>query len=601
MGLERSEQLRRLYESLSAGDSNQQSKRPSASLSPEDLTDTEWYYLVCMSFTFNPGQGLPGRALANGHHIWLCNAHLADSKVFTRSLLAKSASIQTVVCFPLMSGVLELGVTELISEDLPLLQHVKTSFLEFSMPVCSEQSTSSTQEADKDEDHTCTELDHEIVNSMHLEKLNSVADCEMQTEDAPSAFPFSLHSYIAKDEIELDQDRIEELNPNIFDELKMGSSDGSSNGCVPNQNTDDSFMLEGPNGASQVQSWQFMDDEHSCDCISQSLANPVKVVPLPKGEKVTNQSVQDQQESNHNKLSLLGLETEDPHYTKTLSAIFRNCHRLIAKTYFHNGSCESSFVVWRKDLDTEKPQASASQKMLKKILFEVVWMHDGFSPKTLEEVGSKGIVWKFEGDDIGAKHAFSERRRREKLNEKFLILSSLVPSITKVDQASVLGDTIDYLKELEQRVDELEACKESGESEVRQRRKHPDITERTSDNYGHNENANGKKPSINKRKASNIDAADAELNWVLSKDNLADMTVTVIEKEVLIEMLCPWRECLLLEIVDAISTLHLDAHSVQSSTTDGILTLKLRSKFRGAAVASVGMIKQALQRVVAKC
>lgn len=126
----------------------------------------------------------------------------------------------------------------------------------------------------------------------------------------------------------------------------------------------------------------------------------------------------------------------------------------------------------------------------------------------------------------------------------------------------------------------MEACKESGESEVRQRRKHPDITERTSDNYGHNENANGKRPSINKRKASNIDAADAELNWVLSKDNLADMTVTVIEKEVLIEMLCPWRECLLLEIVDAISNLHLDAHSVQSSTTDGILTLKLRSKVR---------------------
>lgn len=150
----------------------------------------------------------------------------------------------------------------------------------------------------------------------------------------------------------------------------------------------------------------------------------------------------------------------------------------------------------------------------------------------------------------------------------------------KVDQASILGETIEYLKELEQRVEELEACKESGESEARHRRKHPDITERTSDNYGHNEIANGKKPSINKRKAANIDAADAELNWVLSKDNLADMTVTIIEKEVLIEMRCPWRECLLLEIVDAMSTLHLDAHSVQSSTADGILTLKLRSKVR---------------------
>lgn len=300
------------------------------------------------------------------------------------------------------------------------------------MTVCSEQSTSSTLEADKDEDYTCTDLDHEIVNCMPLEKLNSVADCEIQTEDAPPAFPFSLHSYTPKDEVDLDPDRIEELNPNIFDEMKTGSSDGSSNGCGPNQNTDDSFMLEGPNGASQVQSWQFMDDEHSCDCISQSLANPIKVVPFSKGEKITNQCVQNQQESNHNKLSLLDLETEDSHYTKTLSAVFRNSRRLIAKTYFHNGSFESSFMVWRKDSDTQKLQASASQKMLKKILLEVAWMHDGFSLKTQEEVRAKEGGLKFEGDDIDMKHVYSERKRREKLNEKFLVLRTLVPSVNKV-------------------------------------------------------------------------------------------------------------------------------------------------------------------------
>lgn len=57
IGLQRSEQLRDLYESLSMGDSNQQTRRPSASLSPEDLSAMEWYYLVCMSFTFGPGQG----------------------------------------------------------------------------------------------------------------------------------------------------------------------------------------------------------------------------------------------------------------------------------------------------------------------------------------------------------------------------------------------------------------------------------------------------------------------------------------------------------------------------------------------------------------
>jgi hypothetical protein len=57
LGLQRSEQLRELYESLSVGEASPQARRPSAALSPEDLTDTEWYYLVCMSFIFDIGQG----------------------------------------------------------------------------------------------------------------------------------------------------------------------------------------------------------------------------------------------------------------------------------------------------------------------------------------------------------------------------------------------------------------------------------------------------------------------------------------------------------------------------------------------------------------
>ena len=57
IGLQRSEQLRELYASLTIAKANSQTKRPSTALSPEDLTDTEWFYLVCMSFVFNIGQG----------------------------------------------------------------------------------------------------------------------------------------------------------------------------------------------------------------------------------------------------------------------------------------------------------------------------------------------------------------------------------------------------------------------------------------------------------------------------------------------------------------------------------------------------------------
>ncbi|CAN1271088.1 Truncated basic helix-loop-helix protein A, partial [Linum perenne] len=55
--LQRSQQLKELYESLSAGESNQPAKRPCAALSPEDLTETEWFYLMCVSFSFPPGVG----------------------------------------------------------------------------------------------------------------------------------------------------------------------------------------------------------------------------------------------------------------------------------------------------------------------------------------------------------------------------------------------------------------------------------------------------------------------------------------------------------------------------------------------------------------
>ncbi|XWS46808.1 hypothetical protein CRYUN_Cryun14cG0100200 [Craigia yunnanensis] len=55
--LQRSQQLRELYESLSAGETNQPARQPCAALSPEDLTESEWFYLMCVSFSFPPGIG----------------------------------------------------------------------------------------------------------------------------------------------------------------------------------------------------------------------------------------------------------------------------------------------------------------------------------------------------------------------------------------------------------------------------------------------------------------------------------------------------------------------------------------------------------------
>ena len=57
--MQRSEQLRELYEALLSGECDRRAApaRPVGSLSPEDLGDTEWYYVICMTYAFRPGQG----------------------------------------------------------------------------------------------------------------------------------------------------------------------------------------------------------------------------------------------------------------------------------------------------------------------------------------------------------------------------------------------------------------------------------------------------------------------------------------------------------------------------------------------------------------
>ncbi|KAI4966181.1 hypothetical protein ZWY2020_042131 [Hordeum vulgare] len=480
--MHRSKQLRQLYESLLPGNSDQRARRCAASLSPEDLGDGEWYYTISMTYKFHLNQGLPGKSFASNQYVWLCNAQNASTRTFPRALLAKTASIQTIVCIPFMGGVLELGTLDQVLEDSSMVKRISTSFWELHLPASLEsKDRSSSTQAKETREATDIILFEDFDHSDTVDGMIS----EQREVQCPSNV------------------NLERLTTQM----------------------DEFHSLLGGLDVHPVEERWIIDEP--CEFMSSPEVAPAMNMP----------------------------STTDVVVTSSRS----------------EGSRPSCFTAWKGSCESKHVAGQVvgeSQKLLNKVVTGGAWASNYGGGTMVRAPESKNKT-----------HVMAERRRREKLNEMFLVLKSLVPSIHKEDKASILTETIGYLRELKQRVDQPESSRSPS-----------DPKELTGRSRSHVVGARKKIVSAgSKKKSPGLESPSNVVN------------VTVLDKVVLLEVKCPWKELLMTQVFDAIKSLYLDVVSVHASTSGGRLDLKIRANQQlaaGAAIVAPGVITEALQRAL---
>ncbi|GMI85782.1 TRANSPARENT TESTA 8 [Hibiscus trionum] len=599
--LQRSQQLRELYESLSSDEANQPARRPCAALSPEDLTESEWFYLMCVSFSFPPGVGLPGKAYARRQHIWLTAANEVDSKTFSRAILAKSACIQTVLCIPLLDGVLELGSTEKVQEDLGLVQHVKTFFNDGQTttppppkPALSEHSTSNPAvSSDQTRFHSpsiipplCSEADPPVNAAEEDDDDDEDDDEEEDNDEEEDEEPESYSAETGRNPFQVPTQNIEAVAAAVADEpselmqlemsedIKLGSPDDASD----NLDSDFHMLAVSQSGnptdhqrrAESNPRWQMLQ-EPPCSSLQ-----PPSTGPQPLHE-------QSRDHTQYSQTVSTILQAQPTRWAESPSTGF-------AATY---STTQSAFSSWTTRSDQHLHSAvveGTSQWLLKYILFTVPFLHSKYrdenSPKLRDSDAATAAARFRKGtaqEELSANHVLAERRRREKLNERFVILRSLVPFVTKMDKASILGDTIEYVKQLRKKIQDLE---------TRNRQMETDNEPRTSGLKDQRSGVTG--PD---KKKMRIVGGGARPKTVETS-----VEVSIIESDALLELQCGYREGLLLDIMQMLrEKLRIEITAVQACLSNGLLVAELRAKvkdnMKGKKV-SIMEVKRAINQVI---
>nr|QWJ73408.1 Myelocytomatosis transcription factor 2 [Isatis tinctoria] len=350
----------------------------------EEVTDTEWFFLVSMTQSFACGSGLAGKAFSTANAVWVSGPDQLSGSGCERAKQGGVFGMQTIACIPSANGVVELGSTELIRQSSDLMNKVRILF--------------NFDDGAGDLSGLNWNLDPDQGENDPSMWINDPIGAPEPGNGAPSS------------------------SSQLFSKSVQFENGGSSSTITENPNPD---LTPSP-VHSQTQNPKFNNNfsrELNFSTSSTTLVKPRSGEILSFGDEGKRSSV------NPDPSSYSGQTQFENKRKKSLGL---------------SDDKVLSFGGGDKTGGGESDHSDLEASVVKEI-----------PEKRPKKRGRKPA----NGREEPLNHVEAERQRREKLNQRFYALRAVVPNVSKMDKASLLGDAISYINELKTKVTKTESEK----------------------------------------------------------------------------------------------------------------------------------------------
>jgi transcription factor MYC2 len=453
----------------------------------EEVTDTEWFFLVSMTQSFLNGSGLPGQALFTGQLNWIASG--LSSAPCERARQAYTFGLRTMVCVPVGTGVLELGSTDVVFQTAESMAKIRSLFgggggagggswppVQAPAPPQQQPATGADQ----------AETDPSVL---------WLADAPvMDIKDSlshPSA-EISVSKPPPPPQIHFENGSTSTLTENPSPSVHAPPPPPAPAAAPPQRQHQHNQAQQGPfrrelnfsdfaSNPSMAAAPPFFKPESgeilSFGADSNGRRNPS---PAPPAATASLTTAPGSLFSQHTATltAAAANDTKNNNNKRSMEATSRasNTNHHPSATANEGMLSFSSAPTTRPSTGTGAPAKSESDHSdLDASVREVESSRVVAPPPPEAEKRPRKRGRKpANGREEPLNHVEAERQRREKLNQRFYALRAVVPNVSKMDKASLLGDAISYINELRGKLTSLESDKDTLHAQIEALKKERD-------------------------------------------------------------------------------------------------------------------------------